>query len=114
MPAGLPPLDFDSMNEADIRQLYYKIFQLMKEDFAVKGDIETMMQDAFVSGGSLTGITASPPAPLAGSVVAAKIVFHLPEITTEATAAKYEVLATTGAAVRKATIEGAKGAVGGK
>jgi hypothetical protein len=98
--ANLPEVDMTLVQEADIQQSYWLLFQKMKDDFVHKKDLQLILSSATVNGGAQGN--SSGPVTVAGALIAASIT----DSVAQAVAQVYSKAAKTGGTVREKSIEG--------
>lgn len=108
MVGELPQVDLEQIQQADIKQTYWLLYQLMKRDFVHKEDLATILDTALVNGGAVA--TSEGPQPVNG----AKIIWIETSAMAEAKAAEYQAKAQSGDAAREAFIEAAEAATMGE
>jgi hypothetical protein len=98
--ANLPEVDMSLVQETDIQQSYWLLFDKIKDDFVHKKDLELILKTATVNGG-IQGNSAGPVV-VSGALVAATVT----DATAQALSHVYSKLAKTGGAFREQTIKG--------
>jgi len=98
--ASLPEIDMSSMQDLDIQQSYWLLFQKMKKDFVHKADLQALIAELTISGGAVA--TQLGPQP----VVGARAIGIVKSVEAEKIAAIYKKLTKTGGIVRKEAVEG--------
>ena len=101
--AEIPEVDMSLMQETDIQQSYWLMFEKMKDDFVTKDDLDLILKSALVNGGSVIHSWGSSP------VIAAHINAVVTDQVARAKAKVYAQLAKTGGVVRESTIGALEG-----
>jgi hypothetical protein len=97
--ANLPEIDMSMIQEADLQQSYWLLFQKMKDDFVHKKDLELILKAATVNGGIQEN--TGGPIIVAGAMVSSSVT----DVVAQALAKTYSKLAKTGGVVKEQTIE---------
>lgn len=104
----IPKPNYDQLQQADIKQTYWLLYQEIIKDFVHKKDLETALANNVVN----TVVVAAVEGTVAEGTGSGQASFIVPNVVGKAKAAEYQVKAKTGKAVREGIVTGAEKAVG--